>query len=212
MSAPTLAWCCQNESSVCIASRICGVKFLQRFAAVGFRMLTPKWAHAPTSGAGAALHGGRANRPGFDAVYVSTEAQTAIAEYQQLSPLMPPGNLVSFEISIGLVVGHQRHAQRDGVGGDPFVQRIAAALAVGKVGRAVSTGSLCLKGHHGNVLGETGQHQAVGRRGRTRTNDAVFKFSQGHGRNHVVAASPNFTTSAKTRRSAHHWHPAATIR
>jgi len=80
------------------------VKFLQRFAAVGFRMLTPKWAHAPTSGIGAALHGGRANRRGIDAVYVSTEAQTAIAEYQQLSPLMPPGTLVSFEISVGPIV------------------------------------------------------------------------------------------------------------
>jgi RES domain-containing protein len=67
-------------------------------------MLTPKWAHAPTSGIGAALHGGRANRRGIDAVYVSTEAQTAIAEYQQLSPLMPPGTLVSFEISVGPIV------------------------------------------------------------------------------------------------------------
>lgn len=80
------------------------MKFLPRFDAVGFRMLTPKWAHAPTSGAGAALYGGRVNRPGIDAVYVSTDAQTAIAEYQQLSPLMPPGTLVSFEISIGPII------------------------------------------------------------------------------------------------------------
>jgi RES domain-containing protein len=77
-------------------------------------MLTPRWAYAPTSGAGAALHGGRANRRGIDAIYVSTDAQTAIAEYQQLSPLMPPGTLVSFEISVGPVVdftaGHRTDA------------------------------------------------------------------------------------------------------
>ena len=30
-----------------------------------YRMHTPKWATAPTSGAGAATHGGRANRPGI---------------------------------------------------------------------------------------------------------------------------------------------------
>ena len=28
-----------------------------------YRMHTPKWATAPTSGAGAAAHGGRVNRP-----------------------------------------------------------------------------------------------------------------------------------------------------
>ena len=80
------------------------MKFLQRFCAVGFRLLTPKWACAPTSGAGAALYGGRANRQGIDAVYVSFDAQTALAEYQQLSPLMPPGTLVSFEISVGPII------------------------------------------------------------------------------------------------------------
>lgn len=90
------------------------MKFLQRFCAVGFRMLTPKWAFAPTSGAGAALYGGRANRRGIDAVYVSTNAQTAIAEYQQLSPLMPPGTLVSFEISVGAIVDFAGSYRPDG--------------------------------------------------------------------------------------------------
>lgn len=80
------------------------MKFLPRLDAVGFRMLTPRWAYAPTSGAGAALGGGRANRRGVDAVYVSIDAQTALAEYQQLSPLMPPGTLVSFEINVGHIV------------------------------------------------------------------------------------------------------------
>ena len=37
-----------------------------------YRMHTPKWATAPTSGAGAATHGGRANRPGHSRTGVST--------------------------------------------------------------------------------------------------------------------------------------------
>lgn len=63
-----------------------------------YRMHTPKWAMAPTSGAGAAGHGGRANRIGVAALYLSLEEQTAIDEYRQVSPLLPPGTLVSYQI------------------------------------------------------------------------------------------------------------------
>jgi RES domain-containing protein len=63
-----------------------------------YRMHVPRWASAPTSGAGAAAHGGRANRPGTPALYVALETATAIREYQQLSPLMPPGTLVSYTV------------------------------------------------------------------------------------------------------------------
>lgn len=38
---------------------------------IAFRMHTPKWASAPLSGAGAAEHGGRANRPGVEALYLA---------------------------------------------------------------------------------------------------------------------------------------------
>ena len=69
-----------------------------------YRMHAPKWATAPTSGAGAAAHGGRANRPGTSALYLSLEAQTAVREYQQLSPLMPPGTLVSYTLRLAPVV------------------------------------------------------------------------------------------------------------
>ena len=69
-----------------------------------YRMHAPKWATAPTSGAGAAAHGGRANRPGTSAIYLSLEAQTAVREYQQLSPLMPPGTLVSYTLRLAPVV------------------------------------------------------------------------------------------------------------
>lgn len=73
-----------------------------------YRMHTPKWATAPTSGAGAATHGGRANRPGVQALYLALEADTAVREYQQVSPLMPPGTLVSYTVSAKAVVDFRR--------------------------------------------------------------------------------------------------------
>ena len=69
-----------------------------------YRMHMPRWASAPTSGAGAAMHGGRANRPGTPALYLSLEPETAIREYQQLSPLMPPGTLVSYTVHVAPIV------------------------------------------------------------------------------------------------------------
>lgn len=38
-----------------------------------YRMHMPKWAVAPTSGAGAASYGGRLNRPGIEALYLSLD-------------------------------------------------------------------------------------------------------------------------------------------
>ncbi len=49
---------------------------------LAYRMHTPKWAAVPTSGAGAAVHGGRANRPGVAALYLALDVDTAVKEYQ----------------------------------------------------------------------------------------------------------------------------------
>ncbi|MBA3352371.1 MAG: RES domain-containing protein [Blastocatellia bacterium] len=73
---------------------------LDRFAVEAYRMNTPKWAFDPKSGAGAAQHGGRVNRPGLHALYLSLEQRTAILEYQQDEPLMPPGTLVSYVVNV----------------------------------------------------------------------------------------------------------------
>ena len=73
---------------------------LTRLAALtAYRMHNPKWAVAPTSGAGAAQHGGRVNRPGVTALYLALEVETAVKEYQQVSTLMPPGTLVSYQLT-----------------------------------------------------------------------------------------------------------------
>ena len=69
-----------------------------------FRMLSPKWAFQPLSGAGAAKQGGRFNRPGQSALYLSFSPQTAIAEYQQFLDILPPGTLVAYKVQLASVV------------------------------------------------------------------------------------------------------------
>ena len=48
-----------------------------------FRARHPRWSHAPVSGAGAAPHGGRFNRPGVECLYTSMRMETAWLEAQQ---------------------------------------------------------------------------------------------------------------------------------
>jgi RES domain-containing protein len=78
------------------------VKALSKVTA--YRMHVPKWAVAPTSGAGAGRHGGRANRIGLNALYLALDVDTAVREYQQISPLMPPGTLVSYQLTVDPIV------------------------------------------------------------------------------------------------------------
>ena len=71
---------------------------------VAYRMHVPKWAVAPISGAGAGQHGGRVNRIGINALYLSLDVDTAVQEYKQVSPLLPPGTLVSYRVTAGPIV------------------------------------------------------------------------------------------------------------
>lgn len=59
---------------------------------------------APTSGAGAGRFGGRANRPGINALYLSLDVDTALSEYQQLDSLLPPALVVSYRLNVDRVV------------------------------------------------------------------------------------------------------------
>lgn len=67
-------------------------------------MHAPVWAHAPTSGAGAALHGGRVNRIGTPALYLALDVLTAVAEYRQLSSLLRPATVVSDRVTADPVI------------------------------------------------------------------------------------------------------------
>ncbi len=68
------------------------------------RYLTPKWAFVPTSGAGAAMVGGRFNRIGVEALYLSRAPQTALEEYRQGSSLTRPATLAAYKIDLQQVV------------------------------------------------------------------------------------------------------------
>lgn len=73
-------------------------------AGTWYRLHSPRWAHQPTSGAGAARNGGRLIRPGVEALYLAREIETAAAEFQQAAPVLTPGILVSYSVSLRLVV------------------------------------------------------------------------------------------------------------
>jgi len=68
------------------------------------RFLTPKWAYLPLSGAGAASDGGRFNRPGVEALYLSKAPQTALEEYRQGASITPPATLAAYNVRLGNVV------------------------------------------------------------------------------------------------------------
>lgn len=72
--------------------------------AIAYRVHDPKWSFAPTSGAGAGKFGGRANRPGVDALYLSLNMESALAEYKQLDALMQPGLIVNYLVNLASVV------------------------------------------------------------------------------------------------------------
>jgi RES domain-containing protein len=65
-----------------------------------FRAHSPQWASRPTSGAGAAIRGGRFNREGVEALYLSLDEVTALREYQQTSPFLPPCTMCSYTVAL----------------------------------------------------------------------------------------------------------------
>ena len=69
-----------------------------------YRALTPRWAHLPESGAGAAAVGGRFNRPGVEARYLAETAEGALREYQQESSLLPPATLATYLVTADQIV------------------------------------------------------------------------------------------------------------
>ena len=64
-----------------------------------WRVLAPRWAHAPLSGEGAARHGGRFNERGMPALYLSEDPMTAFSEYQQELGVRP-GTFCAFDVDV----------------------------------------------------------------------------------------------------------------
>lgn len=76
-----------------------------RFVGIVYRAHNPRWSFAPLSGAGAAIHGGRFNRPGRDALYLSLSIETAIREAAQgFAGKLDPLTIVSYEADIDNVI------------------------------------------------------------------------------------------------------------
>lgn len=71
---------------------------------VAYRVHVPRWSFAPTSGAGAARFGGRLNRTGVPALYLSLDTASALAEYRQLDDLLQPGLILAYRIKLDMVV------------------------------------------------------------------------------------------------------------
>lgn len=64
-----------------------------------YRVISPAFAAQPLSGQGAARQGGRFNRPGHEALYLSIDEATALAEYRQDNPWLPPGTICTFFVN-----------------------------------------------------------------------------------------------------------------
>jgi RES domain-containing protein len=64
--------------------------------AICYRVIAPMHARTPLSGTGAARRGGRFNRPSQEALYLALDEATALAEYKQDNPWLPPGTICTF--------------------------------------------------------------------------------------------------------------------
>jgi RES domain-containing protein len=70
-----------------------------RFQGVCYRAHDPKWAFTPTSGAGAAIHGGRFNPKGVEALYVALTLEGAFLEISQGFALkFAPCTMCSYDV------------------------------------------------------------------------------------------------------------------
>ena len=77
----------------------------RRFAGLVYRAHNPRWAYAPTSGEGAARHGGRFNPRGMPALYTTLDPKTAWMEAQQgMSFKAQPLTLVAYRVDCERVV------------------------------------------------------------------------------------------------------------
>lgn len=71
----------------------------QPFAGLVYRAHNPRWAYAPTSGEGAARHGGRFNPRDVPALYAALDPKTAWMEAQQGMPFKAqPLTLVGYRV------------------------------------------------------------------------------------------------------------------
>ena len=82
-----------------------------------YRAHHPRWAFAPASGQGAALHGGRFNPKGLAALYTSRRMETAWLEAQQAFPFKAqPMTLCAYAVDCADVADLTDPAERSRLG------------------------------------------------------------------------------------------------
>ena len=88
-----------------------------RYAGPAYRGHNPRWAFAPTSGEGAAIHGARFNPRGAPALYLSTTPEGALAEATQgFAYKFNPLTLCAYEVDCDDVVDLTTEAGREAAG------------------------------------------------------------------------------------------------
>jgi RES domain-containing protein len=88
-----------------------------RFVGTAYRAHNPRWSFRPTSGDGAAIHGGRFNPKGMPALYLSVGVITAIKEANQaFAHKMEPYVLCSYEIDCEDIANLGDDAARNAAG------------------------------------------------------------------------------------------------
>ncbi len=76
-----------------------------------WRVLVPKWAFDPLSDKGAAVYGGRFNAAGEEALYLSGDVATAVAEYQNMI-MARPGTFCVYQVDVAAIADATDPARR----------------------------------------------------------------------------------------------------
>jgi RES domain-containing protein len=88
-----------------------------RFRATCYRAHDPRWSFRPVSGAGAAIHGGRFNTKGSEALYLSLDVVTAVKEANQgFSAKIHPCTICSYEVDCEDVEDLRTPSKREALG------------------------------------------------------------------------------------------------
>lgn len=88
-----------------------------RFSGTCYRFHDPRWSFAPTSGAGAAVHGGRFNPRGIETLYLALNVETAFVEISQgFGEKFKPAVLISYEVDCEDIVDLRTNADRKRAG------------------------------------------------------------------------------------------------
>ena len=88
-----------------------------RYQGTLYRAINPVYAREPLSGRGAELYGGRFNRKGTPALYLSLSIMTALREASQAGSLQPT-TLVSYDADIGNIFDSRDEAALSDFGMD----------------------------------------------------------------------------------------------